>query len=65
MEGVKWALRSGHVVEIDVRSELREDEEGLEAFLTKVYEGNEEAGERGSIVLCECCASPSHGAGSH
>jgi hypothetical protein len=49
--GVKWALKSGHVVEIDVRSELKEGEEGVEELLGKVYAENPQDGEKKAIVL--------------
>lgn len=62
VEGVKWALEKGYVVDIDIQSSVkdsREGREGLEELLSEVLgsggEGNA-AASGGAIVLCTLTA---------
>ena len=64
VNGVKWALEEGYVVDIDVRATVNENGEGWEGLeeLLSAVTGSEENGSkpvlRGSIVLCPCLLDP-------
>jgi hypothetical protein len=57
--GIKWALKAGHVVEIEIKSELKDGEEGVEELFSKVYDENPQDGEKKAIVISNVLPPPS------